>query len=62
MRVAEVELNQRVTFLANDKEHKAFKLACVENNTEMGTVLREMQRRYVREQRESKRELSKAGQ
>jgi hypothetical protein len=55
MRTAEVTLNQKCTFMVNDQEHKAFKLACVEAGEDMGRALRELQRRYVREHKEAQK-------
>jgi len=54
MRVAEVELNKTVAFRANDREHKAFKLACIENDEEMAEVLRQFMRDYVKRQAKRK--------
>jgi hypothetical protein len=47
-RTAEVVLNKRVTFLVNDKEHKKFKMACLEDDLEMARVLREYMRDYLK--------------
>ena len=53
-RTAEVVLNKRVTFLANDKEHKKFKMACLEDNREMAEVLREYMRDYLKQRKAKK--------
>ena len=47
MKVAEIEVNRRFTIMVNDREHKAFKLKCVEQNLDMSAVLREFMREYV---------------
>ena len=48
MRTAEVYLNKQITFMANDEEHKAFKIACIDSGREMAEVMREMAREYVK--------------
>jgi hypothetical protein len=47
MKLAEVEVNKRISLMVNDKEHKAFKLRCVRDNREMSEVIRELMREYV---------------
>jgi len=47
MKSAEVEVNRKFTIAVNDAEHRAFKIACVKNGTEMAVVLREFMRDYV---------------
>ena len=47
MRKAEIEVNKRVTFMANEAEHRAFKVKCVSEGTEMASVLRRFMRDYV---------------
>ena len=54
MKTAEVEVNTKVTFRANDADLLAFKLACVENRIDMAVVLREAMRRYVAEHKRKK--------
>ena len=48
MRTAEVELNKQLAFKVNDQEHKMFKLTCVDNGREMGEVLRQLMRDFVK--------------
>ena len=48
MRTAEVEVNKQITVRVNDKEHKAFKLACIESNVEMALIIRQFIRDYVK--------------
>ena len=47
MRVAEVTINKSIAIRVNDLEHKAFKLACIENDEEMAEVIRQCMREYV---------------
>ena len=47
MKVAEVEINARLTVKMNDREHKAFKLTCVKLDREMSEVTRELIRNFV---------------
>ncbi len=54
MKVAEVEVNKRFTIMVNDREHKAFKIACTEDDKEMAEVLREYMRDYVKAQKKRK--------
>ena len=55
MKTAETEINIKVTFKANDREHKAFKLACVENDEDMSKLFREFARGYVAKHRRKKK-------
>jgi len=48
MRTAEVEVNVQIAFRTNDKERRAFKLACMIEGEEMATVLRQFLRDYVK--------------
>jgi hypothetical protein len=48
MKTAEVEVNKKFTIAVNDKEHRAFKIACTKNDTEMAAVIRAFMREYVR--------------
>ena len=48
MRVAETDTNKRFTICVNDREHKDFKIACIENDREMAEVLRGFMRDYVK--------------
>ena len=47
MKTAEVEINKTMTIKLNDKEHKAFKLKCVQEGREMSEVIRQLMREYV---------------
>lgn len=47
MRTAEVELNKSIAIRVNDAEHKAFKIACIEDGTEMAEAIRQFMRDYV---------------
>jgi hypothetical protein len=47
MRTAEVAVNKKLTVMVNDREHKAFKLKCVNENRDMSEVVRELIREYV---------------
>ena len=47
MKTAEVEVNKKFTIAVNDAEHRAFKIACTKNGTEMAGVIREFMRGYV---------------
>ena len=47
MKTAEVEVNKKFTIAVNDREHRAFKIACINNETEMAAVLRGFMREYV---------------
>ena len=51
-RSAEVEVNKKLTILVNDKEHRAFKTACVSEGKEMAEVLRAYMREYVNGERQ----------
>lgn len=51
---AGVALNKKVTFLANDKAHKKFKMACLEDDREMAEVLREYMRDYLKQRKAKK--------
>ena len=51
MRTSEVEVNKHLTFRVNDQEHKAFKIACIQEGEEMAKVLRQLVRDYVKEKK-----------
>ena len=53
MKVAEVNVNKRFTIMVNDREHKDFKIACVEDDKEMAEVLRGFMRDYVKAQQKA---------
>ena len=40
-------MNRKFTMAVNDAEHRAFKIACTKNGTEMAAVIRELMRDYV---------------
>ena len=48
MKATEVEVNKRFTIMVNDREHKAFKMKCVEQGIDMSAVLREFMRDFVK--------------
>ena len=47
MKEAEVEVNKRVTIMANDKEYAAFQHACLDARRSVSEVLREAMRDFV---------------
>jgi hypothetical protein len=47
MRTAEVEVNKMLNIKVNDREHKAFKRKCLDDDRDMSEVLREFMREYV---------------
>ena len=53
MKVSEVDVNKRFTIMVNDREHKAFKIACVHEDKEMSEVLRGFMRDYVKAQKKA---------
>ena len=55
MKTAEVEVNMKAVFKVNDKEHKAFKMACLENDEEMAQVFRAFARSYVAKTKKRKK-------
>ena len=55
MKTAETVLNTKVTFKANDAEHKAFKLACVDSGEDMARLFRDFERQYVKRYRKRKK-------
>ena len=47
MKVAEVRINRRVNFAANDDEYHRFQLACLAQRENVSVVLRKLIREYV---------------
>ena len=48
MKVAEVEINTKLTVKVNDKEHAAFKEYCKDNGVEMSALVRQWIRDELR--------------